>query len=257
MSTTEPDAAAPIQAEGRQESRRPRELTEDLVAAWIFDNPEIVSKNNKLLTTLDPPDRFAADATAKVVDLQQVMIRRLQIEAERQAKFGRALIQAGESNQDAQARVHRAVLLLLEARGFEPFLETLNGPVAKALGLCAIAIGVEAPEGERPPASLKSVAALSHGSVDRLIGTGNPARLRDNIDRTRGLPPGPFGPRARDIRSDALVRLNLGRGLAPALLALGSTSAELFKPDQGVDLVLFLAGVIERLIGQWLDLPPA
>jgi hypothetical protein len=29
----------------------------------------------------------------------------------------------------------------------------------------------------------------------------------------------------------------------------------MFQPDQGVDLLVFLGGVVERLIGQWLDLP--
>jgi uncharacterized protein YigA (DUF484 family) len=255
MSTIEPDIAtlAPSDQNGMNSLPNPA-LDRDQLAEWILQNPDIISKNNKLLLSIDPPGRFG-DTEAKVVDLQQLMIKKLQAEASAQAKFGRALIQAGESNQDAQTRVHRSVLQLVEARGFDGFMAALTGPVAKDLNLCAIAIGVEAPEGQRPPASLKSVAALSPGSVDRLIGAGKPARLRAEIDRGSGIAPGPFGPRAREIKSDALVRLTLGPRIAPALLALGSSTSNMFQPDQGVDLLVFLGGVVERLIGQWLDLP--
>ncbi|MBC7103512.1 MAG: DUF484 domain-containing protein, partial [Parvibaculum sp.] len=32
---------------------------------------------------------------------------------------------------------------------------------------------------------------------------------------------------------------------------------EQFHPDQAVDLLEFLANVVERCVRQWLDLPPA
>jgi uncharacterized protein YigA (DUF484 family) len=149
------------------------------------------------------------------------------------------------------------VLTLLEARGFDDFLARLRGPAAEHLGVMAVAIGVEAPEGRRPPAPLTTVAALHPGSVDRLIGRDRKVRLRSHLDRTQAMAPGPFGARAREVKSDALVRLSLGRAGAPALLALGAALPSSFEADQGTDLLLFLAGVVERMIVQWLDLPPS
>lgn len=256
MSTTDRDGFSLVRRGGGPAPVPADALDADQVAAWLADNPEFLTQRADLLLRVETPSRFAG-GDDRIVDFQQVMIRRLKAEADRQARFGRALIQAGESNQDAQSRIHAAVLTLVEARGFDGLLAALSGPVAAELGLTAIAIGVEAPEGSRPPARLSAVAALAPGSVDRLIGPGRAVRLRAMIDREQGVPPGPFGPRAREIRSDALVRLALGGPVAPpALLALGATNPEAFHPDQGTDLLVFLGGVVERLIGQWLDLPP-
>jgi uncharacterized protein YigA (DUF484 family) len=256
MSTTDLDAAiAPVSNKATAKPARRINLDPETVSAWLTEHPEFLRERQNLFLMLDAPGRDFKDDSGTVVDLQQAMIRRLQAETARQARFGRALIQAGETNLDAQTRVHRAVLELVEARGFEDFLTCLTGPVAAILDLHAVAIGVEAPEGQRPPNVLRHVAALSPGSVDRLVGAGAQVRLRTAIDRGAGMPPGPFGARAKEISSDALVRLKLGRGLPPALLALGSAKPDMFRPDQGSDLLVFLAGIVERMIGQWLDLP--
>jgi len=41
------------------------------------------------------------------------------------------------------------------------------------------------------------------------------------------------------------------------LLALGGFEAEQFHPDQAIDLLEFLARIVERCVRQWLELPPA
>lgn len=242
----------------RLDDQRPSaDLSPDEVAAWLQDHPDFIGAHTELLLRVETPSRFGADRDAKVLDLQQRMIQRLKAETERQARVGRALLEAGTNNLDAQARCHQAILTLLEARGFDDFLARLRGPAAEHLGVIAVAIGVEAPEGRRPPAPLTTVAALHPGSVDRLIGRDRKVRLRSHFDRGQAKAPGPFGARAREVKSDALVRLSLGRAAAPALLALGAASPSSFEADQGTDLLLFLAGVVERMIVQWLDLPPA
>jgi len=245
MSTTDADSATLL--------TRKDGLTPDMIAAWLKANPEFLADHSELLAEIDPPGRIFAGQDDRVVDFQKAMIHRLRTEADKQSKFRRALISAGESNQDAHMRIQRTVLLLLEARGFEDFMACLTGPVVKVLGLAAIAVGIEMPEGQRPPMS--AMAALSPGSVDRLIGKDRPARLRGHIDRERVMPPGPFGALAKDLKSDALIRMQPGRGAPPALLALGASDPAMFAPDQGTDLLVFLGGVVERMIGQWLDLP--
>ena len=239
------------------ELRNGSDLSPDAVAAWLEDHPDFIGTHTDLLLQVQTPSRFESDRDAKVLDLQQRIIQRLKAETERQARVGRALLEAGSNNMDAQTRCHRAVLCLLEARGFDDFLARLRGPAADHLGVIAIAIGVEAPEGRRPPAALSTVAALHPGSVDRLIGRDRKVRLRSDLDRGNGVPPGPFGARSREVKSDALVRLALGRGSAPALLALGAASPATFEADQGTELLVFLAGIVERMISQWLDLPTA
>ena len=243
----------------RLDDQRPSlDLSPDEVAAWLQDHPDFIGTHTELLLRVEAPSRFGSDRDAKVLDLQQRVIQRLKAETERQARVGRALLEAGSNNLDAQTRCHQAVLTLLEARGFDDFLGRLRGPAAESLGVIAVAIGVEAPEGRRPPEPLTTVAALHPGSVDRLIGRDRKVRLRSHLDRsTQATAPGPFGARAREVKSDALVRLSLGRNSAPALLAFGAALPSSFEADQGTDLLLFLAGVVERMIVQWLDLPPS
>jgi uncharacterized protein YigA (DUF484 family) len=82
---------------------------------------------------------------------------------------------------------------------------------------------------------------------------GGRCRLAANVRGSRGL----YGNLAEDVHSEALVRLDVSPGSPPGLLALGGFEPEQFHPDQAVDLLEFLAHVVERCVRQWLDLPPA
>ena len=62
-----------------------------------------------------------------------------------------------------------------------------------------------------------------------------------------------YGQSAGAIRSEALLKLELGRGRQAGLLAFGATDWERFDPDQGTDLLDFFAGVVERSLRRWLD----
>jgi uncharacterized protein YigA (DUF484 family) len=60
------------------------------------------------------------------------------------------------------------------------------------------------------------------------------------------------GASARLIRSEALLRLDLGTGRLPGLLALGSEDPQQYRPGQGTDLLAFFAGAFERAMRRWL-----
>lgn len=61
------------------------------------------------------------------------------------------------------------------------------------------------------------------------------------------------GAQALSIRSEALMRLDLGAGRLPAMLVLGSVDAQQFKPSQGTDLLAFFAGTFELAMRRWLE----
>ena len=61
-----------------------------------------------------------------------------------------------------------------------------------------------------------------------------------------------FGPQAADLRSEALMQLDLGKGRLPGLLAFGSEDPHMFRPTHGTDLLTFFAGVFERQMQRWL-----
>ncbi len=62
-----------------------------------------------------------------------------------------------------------------------------------------------------------------------------------------------YGDRAGWIRSEALMRLDFGKGRLPGLLVMGAEDPHQFKPTQGTDLLGFFAGVFERTMRRWLS----
>ena len=69
------------------------------------------------------------------------------------------------------------------------------------------------------------------------------------------VPDGPalYGDKAGWIRSEALLRLDFGKGRLPGMLVLGAEDPHQFKPTQGADLLAFFAGVFERTMRRWLS----
>ena len=62
----------------------------------------------------------------------------------------------------------------------------------------------------------------------------------------------PYGAQSGAIRSEALLRLDFGKGRLPGLLALGAGDPHRFKAAQGTDLLGFFGGVFERTMRRWL-----
>ena len=60
-----------------------------------------------------------------------------------------------------------------------------------------------------------------------------------------------YGAEASDLRSEALLRLDLGDGHARAARLRRHRPAR-FHPDQGTDLLAFFGGVFERSLRRWL-----
>ena len=61
-----------------------------------------------------------------------------------------------------------------------------------------------------------------------------------------------FGEAAYEVSSEALLRLDLGKGNLPAMLVLGSVYTEQFTPQKGADLLVFFASAFERVLRRWL-----
>ena len=66
-------------------------------------------------------------------------------------------------------------------------------------------------------------------------------------DRAAGL----FGDLAPEIGSVALVRLALWDPARTGLIAFGAADPEAFAPDMGMELIGFLAEVVERTAARW------
>lgn len=223
----------------------------DEVKSYLRQHPELLANDAELLSSLVPPSQSTG---RNVLDMQHFMIGRLQNQVRMLRDIQSDLIEATSLNSIAREQVHAAALKLLDARSFEHLIEYTTSPdgLARVLGIRAATVCIETANGVSG-IGIRGVRVLEPGGVDRILGLGERCRLSAHVRGSRGL----YGHLADEVHSEALVRLDISRGSPPGLLALGGFDPDQFHPDQAVDLLEFLANIVERGVRQWLDLPPA
>mgnify|MGYP001203991343 CR=1 FL=1 len=219
----------------------------------VLADPGLVLDDPELMRALVLTSERAMGGN--VVDLRGMAMERLEHRLARLEDTHRAVIAAAYENLSSTNQLHRALLKLLDAGKFEDFVLDLGGEVADILRVEAIRLVLESPEGAggglgkldqvlrvRPP-----------GYVEAYMSAGRPVPSRPIVLR-QGTPPssGPYGEVAADLRSEALMRLDLGKGRLPGMLAMGSEDPHRFKPGQGTDLISFFTGAFERILQRWL-----
>jgi hypothetical protein len=240
-----------------EKARKSGELPPDLpdeaqVSAWLRANPDFFDRHPDLMVALTPPARdfgVAEEGAGEIVDLQRVMLTRLQAEVGRRDQACNELIDAGRSNLQSQARIHNAALALLGARSLDHLIERVATDLPAILDIDASALCLES--GDVVRATADGIRVLPAGSIDAILGAGKSVVLRAGVSGDVRL----FGESAGLVRSDALLRLKVREGLPHALLALGSRDAGRFQAGQGTELFAFLAHIMEHAIRAWLDLP--
>lgn len=223
----------------------------------ILSDPSLILEDHELMRALLQADRSAQGRN--VVDLRGVLVDRLEERLDRLEDTHREVLAAAYENVAGTNQVHRACLALLEPADFAGFLGALVRDVAPILGVEVVRLGLEAPEavpgtGLGPEGAFRdAVVALPAGGVEAYItqGRGLGARrvtLRQLAKASSDL----YGEAAEEIRSEALVRLDLGDGNRGGLLAFGAGDGLRFHPDQGTDLLAFFGGVFERSLRRFL-----
>lgn len=245
-----PQDAAPRRGNGKRLANGGGQATVSAaqVAAYLRAHPDFLRDSPELLDALTPPVRSCGDGVA---DLQRFLVEKLRRDVADLTAARDALVTAGRGNLAVQARVHKAALVLLAARNFEHFIETLTTDLAIILDLDVVVVGVEqnADSAARPDCA--GVVRLAPDMVDRLLGPGQNIVLRADIAGD----PRVYGGGAGLVQSDALIRLSIGRSAPAAVLAFGTRQAGHFQPGQGTELLSFLARVVEISIRGWLNLP--
>ncbi|MCA0044010.1 DUF484 family protein [Celeribacter litoreus] len=228
-------------------------MSEDL-REKIISTPEVV---------LDDPDVMRALISAKedatgsnIVDLRGLAMERLEERLERLEDTHRDVIAAAYENQAGTNQIHRAVLKLLDAETLEGLLELLAGPISRTLRIDAVKLLLETEdEGALPTfADPNEIAVTTEpGFIDTYITYGRNRPARQITLRT--VAPAQdliYGNTSGFIRSEALMKLDLGDDRMPALLVFGSEEETLFKPSQGTDLLAFFSGATERVLRRWI-----
>lgn len=213
---------------------------------------------------LDDPDLMRALVAASeqtmggnVVDLRGLAMERLEARLARLEDTHRAVIAAAYDNLSSTNQIHRALLRMLDAERFEDFVMYLDTEVAQILRVERVRLVLESADGADEGAGLGRLAQVMKlrppGFVAAYMSAGRNAPARAIVLR-QGIPPegAPYHDDGLDLRSEALMRLDLGPGRLPGLLAMGCEDPHRFKPGQGTDLLAFFTGVFERALRRWL-----
>lgn len=194
---------------------------------------------------------------SNIVDLRGIAMERLETRLDRLEDTHRTVIAAAYENLAGTNQVHRAILQLMDPLTFEEFLKTLNSDVAATLRVDCVRLVLESVQDAEDP-SLRKLGEVLYvaepGFVGEYISGGKNVPLRPVVLR-QVLPQSPalYGERADWIRSEALMKLDFGKGRLPGMLVLGAEDPHQFKQTHGTDLLAFFAGVFERTMRRWLS----
>lgn len=224
------------------------ELTAEDVTAFLMEHPDFLARRPDLLRHLLPPS--GPERGQGIVDIRERILEKLRGEVGRLSDQQQLLVDTTRANMMNLRRVHAAVLHLLSCRGLEAMVQAITGDLAVLLDLDAANLVVEQPPGPIATIGPAGLGMAHHGAINRALGRADVALQSDILGSVEI-----WGHQAGLIRSQALVRLRLGEGeeTTPALLAFGSADPEMFHPGQATDLLLFLSGVVERVIAAYLD----
>ena len=206
------------------------------VRRFLSDNPDFLRDDPALLAKLG----LRPDA-ANIVDFGPAALARVHEAHKRESSARKHLEATARANFAAQAQTHGAVVDMLESRNHADLARRVDELAQLRFGLIGGVVALEGPE--RTPAGWRM---LIEGQIDMIIGHDRVALM--------GFEPvalGLFGDRAPQVRSMAMVRMAIWEPSREGLLAFGSADEHGFTEDMGVELVAFLARVVERTAERW------
>ncbi len=223
-------------------------ITPEEVLEWLKGNPDFLPNHPEALCYLKPPAAYEEDHT--VVDFQKAMVEKLRKDNADIIETQYLLVQNSRANLNNQTRMHAAVLNLLDATSFEELIHIITSNLSITLDVDVVGLVIESDEDTIPHGYMSGIKILQRGAVNHLMGNQK-IILQSDI---RGIEP-IFGGAAGLVHSQGLIRLDIHSKAPAGILAFGSRNPDFFAPDQGTELVTFLARVVERCIKAWLTLP--
>lgn len=218
----------------------------------ILAEPEVLLDDTAVMQALIGANERAMGSN--VVDLRGLAMERLEQKLDKLEDTHRTVIAAAYENLAGTNQVHRAILSLLDPVDFPAFLAALNDRIAPTLRVEKIRLVLESKAGGEGLSKLSDTIHIAPaGFVASYLSAGRNTPTKAVVLR-QVLPANDaiYGDRSDWIRSEALLRLDLGPGRLPGLLALGAEDPHQFKPTHGTDLLAFFAGVFERVMRKWL-----
>ncbi|MEL7026558.1 MAG: DUF484 family protein, partial [Pseudomonadota bacterium] len=96
------------------------------------------------------------------------------------------------------------------------------------------------------------IQIVEPGYIQNYLGGGDSETRAVTLRSVQIGQPALYGEASDWVASEACLKLDLGEGRFPAMLALGSDDPHHFTSAQATDLLAFFGAVLERLIRRWL-----
>ncbi|MDW3222621.1 MAG: DUF484 family protein [Paracoccaceae bacterium] len=220
----------------------------------ILSQPDVILEDSDVMRALVAANERSMGAN--VVDLRGIAMDRMEGRLDRLENTHRSVIAAAYENLAGTNQVHRAILSLVDCATLEDLLRCLDTDIKDTLRLDAIKLVAEVDENEDdavPSHPYEDLAIAKAGFVDDYLaqsrqGTARIVTLRHPPAATAFF----YGETASQIKSEACLVLDFGPDRLPGLLVMGSQDPDMFAPQQGSDLLVFFAGVFERVIRRFL-----
>jgi len=221
----------------------------------ILAEPEGILEDSDVMNALIGANERAMGSN--IVDLRGIAMERLEARLDRLEDTHRTVIAAAYENLAGTNQVNRAILQMMDPLSFEDFLKTLHLDVGATLRVDCVRLVLESVQSAEDPALRK---------LGDVLFVAEPGFVADYLTAGRNVPQRPvtlrqvqpandvlYGDRTGWIRSEALMKLDFGKGRLPGMLVLGAEDPHQFKSTHGTDLLAFFAGVFERTMRRWLS----
>lgn len=229
---------------------------EQQVLDYLTAHPDFLNRHPQVLMQQIAPQ---ADHGGNVLDFQHHMLGRLQESLRDLQTRYEGLIVSSRDNMSTQSQVHEAVLGLVKSVDLEALLMMLRQDLVQLFDVDVVRLALESPVAEVYEAQYgehdySGLSFIDPYMVDAAVGVKQECRLIPRVaeemnDALRQV----FADCAGLIQSAALLRLTLPGSGRSALLAFGVRHPDRFHPGQGVELLSFLARIVEYKLDRCLE----
>ncbi len=214
-------------------------VTAAMVKDYLKIHPDFIQKNSELLSLLTQPfteNQAFAEKNNNVVDLQSMILRKLQKQMITLRSDQGSIIDASRNNLSTQARIHEAVLTLLEAENLEHLFHIVKQDWADNLQIDCVSICFDRSENFSYLKS-ENIRILTENTVSDYFGEACFNILRGDVKVSLDI----FGSASSLVHSEALIRIAATEFSPEAILAFGSRDPDYFHAGQGTELLCFMA----------------
>jgi uncharacterized protein YigA (DUF484 family) len=211
-------------------------LTRESVLAWLDKHPDVLAE---LMPAT--PERQPG-----VVDFQRHLIDRLRGALSQRTADRDALVETSRGNLASQHQVHEATLGVIRAGSFDELAWFIGRELHDYLHVDVAVLCLDH-RTVWPERKIESVVLLPAMLIESQFAPGQTVNLGPLREESEEF----FGPATSLIRSQAMIRLDLGANLS-GLLAMGDRDPTTFEAGHATQLVRYLGDVLALRLQQLL-----